>query len=291
MKRTRGEKIFNWINIALLVALAFLSLYPFIYVFSMSLSTAAEANRDGLHLYPRDISFDAYKAVFTNPAIWIGYVNAIFRTVVGTALTVVVTCLCAYPLSKKHLPGRRPILFAMLITMLFQGGLVPMYLLINGIGLIDSLWVYVLPVLTSAFNIILVKNFFEAIPESLEEAACIDGAGPWRTLFQIYVPLSKPILATVALWTAVMHWNMWFDALLYINDENKLVLQMFLRRIVVENSTQLIEQGLVNPDVTQFTAETIKAATVVVTILPMLALYPFVQRYFVKGIMVGGVKG
>lgn len=229
--------------------------------------------------------------VLSNPNILTGYLNTLFRTIVGTFLTVLTTCMFAYPLSKKDLPHRSLITFLVLFTMLFGGGLVPTYLLIRNIRLIDSLWVYVLPGLTSAFNIIIVRNFFQSIPESLRESASIDGASDVRILFQIYMPLSKPVLATVSLWTAVAHWNAWFDALLYINSESKQVLQMFLRRIVIENSTQLIEKGLVNPEVTQFTPETIKAATVIVTILPILLVYPFVQRYFVKGIMLGSVKG
>ena len=229
--------------------------------------------------------------VLSNPNILTGYLNTLFRTIVGTFLTVLTTCMFAYPLSKKDLPHRSLITFLVLFTMLFGGGLVPTYLLIRDLRLIDSLWVYVLPGLTSAFNIIIVRNFFQSIPESLRESASIDGASDVRILFQIYMPLSKPVLATVSLWTAVAHWNAWFDALLYINSESKQVLQMFLRRIVIENSTQLIEKGLVNPEVTQFTPETIKAATVIVTILPILLVYPFVQRYFVKGIMLGSVKG
>jgi putative aldouronate transport system permease protein len=145
--------------------------------------------------------------------------------------------------------------------------------------------------LTAAFNIIIVKNFFQSIPQSLAESAQIDGASDYYILFKIYMPLSKPVLATITLWTAVTHWNMWFDALLYINSESKLTLQMFLRRIVIEGSTEMIQKGIVNPDMMSFTPETIKAATVVVTILPILLFYPFIQKYFVKGIMLGGVKG
>jgi len=291
MRRSRGERIFNVVNLLLLGFLGLLALYPFVYTASISVSTAAEAGRDGLHLFPREVSLTAYEMVFNNPEIVTGYINTLFRTVVGTALTLVVTCLCAYPLSKRDLPHRGTFTFVILFTMIFQGGLVPTYLLIKNVGLIDSVWVYVLPMLTSAFNVIIVKSFFQSIPDSLAESASIDGASDFRTLFQIYIPLSKPVLATVALWTAVMHWNMWFDALLYVNSESKQVMQMILRRIVIENSTDLIEKGLVNPDITLFTTDTIKAATVVVTILPILLVYPFVQRYFVKGIMLGGVKG
>jgi len=290
-RKPTGERVFTVVNVLLLGVLGLLALYPFTYTVSMSLSSAAEASRDGLHLIPRQISVTAYEMVFRNPEIAAGYLNTIFRTVVGTLLTLLVTCLCAYPLSKRHLPHRRVFTFFILFTMVFHGGIVPTYLLIKNIGLIDSIWVYVLPILTSAFNVIIVKNFFQSVPEELAESAAIDGANEFRTLFQIYIPLSKPVLATVALWTAVMHWNMWLDALLYVNTEAKQTMQMILRRIVIENSTELIEKGLVLADIKTYTPETIKAATTVVTILPILLVYPFVQRFFVKGIMLGGVKG
>lgn len=291
IKKTKGEKIFNVFNIIILGALAISTVYPFIYMVSISLSTAAEASRDGFHLWPGEISLTAYKMVFTNPEILWGYINTVGRTVIGTFLTVIVTCMCAYPLSKKHLPHRSLITFIIMFTMLFNGGLIPAYLLVKNLGMIDSYLVYILPMLTAAFNIIIVKNFFQSIPESLAESASMDGASDYYILFRIYMPLSKPVLATITLWTAVANWNMWFDALLYINTEKKLTLQMFLRRIVIEGSTEMIQKGVVNPDMASFTPATIQAATVIVTILPILLFYPFIQKYFVKGIMLGGVKG
>ena len=218
--------------------------------------------------------------VLSNPEIVTGFTNSILRTVLGTALTLFFTCLTAYPLARREMPHRSPLLFLVLFTMLFSGGIVPNYLLVKNLGLIDSIWALVLPQMLTAFNIIVVKNFFQAIPESLAESAKIDGASEFNILFRIYVPLSKPVLATIGLWTAVAHWNHWFDAMLYIASDENQVLQTFLQRIVIENSIELIEQGLVDPNITEFTPETIKAATVVVTILPMLLVYPFVQKYF-----------
>ena len=290
IQRTRGERIFNVFNVTVLGVVALMALYPFVYTISISLSSAAEAMRSGLHLYPRDISMTSFEMVLANPDIVSGFVNSVLRTVAGTALTLFFTCLTAYPLARRELPHRGPLLFLILFTMIFSGGIVPNYLLIKNIGLIDSLWALILPHLLTAFNVIVMKNFFQSIPESLAESAKIDGASEINILARIYVPLSKPVLATIGLWTAVSHWNQWFDAMLYItNDENQ-VLQTFLQRIVIESSVEMIEQGLVDPNVTQFTPETIKAATVVVTVLPMLLIYPFVQKYFVKGIMLGGVK-
>ena len=293
IQRSRAEKLFNLLNIALLGLVALAALYPFLYTLSISLSTQAEARRSGLHLCPNpwQMTLMSYQMVFSNREILVGYANTLFRTLVGTFLTLAVTCLCAYPLSKKHLPHRGLFTFAILFTMLFSGGLVPTYLVIRNVGLIDSVWVYVLPMLTNAFNVIIVKSFFQSIPESLAESAAIDGASDLRTLLTIYIPLSTPVLATVALWTAVTHWNMWFDAMIYVHANSRQVMQTFLQRVVIENSTELIQKGIVSPDIAQFTPETIKAATIIVTILPILLVYPFVQRYFVKGILLGSVKG
>ena len=288
--RTSGEKVFNVFNILLLSVFALLAVYPFVYTVSISLSTAAEASRAGFHLYPGELSLTAYEMVLGNPEILTGYGNTLFRTIVGTLATVLATCLCAYPLSRAYMPHRRTYTFLVLFTMLFNGGIVPTYLLIKNIALIDNRLVYILPSLIAAFNVIIVKNFFQQLPASLAESAKVDGAGEFRILFSLYIPLSKPVLATISLWTAVTHWNMWFDALIYINSDSKQVMQTFLQRIVIESNTELIEKGLVSPDVTQFTPETIKAATVIVTILPILFAYPFVQKYFVKGITLGGVK-
>jgi putative aldouronate transport system permease protein len=288
---SRGEQAFNVLNVLVLGVLAFSTLYPFVYVLSMSFSTQAEASRAGWHLYPREVTLTAYRMVFSNPDILIGYLNTTFRTVVGTVLSVILCSMCAYPLARRALPHRGMFTFLLVFTMLFNGGLVPTYLLIQNIGLLNNIWVYILPGCVQAFNVIIIKNFFQSIPDSLAESAEMDGAGDWRILFQIYMPLSKPVLATVSLWTAVTHWNSWFDGLIYITDDRKQILQIFLRRIVVESNTMLLEQGLVNPDATTFTPETLKAATIIVTIVPIILLYPFIQKYFVKGIMLGGVKG
>jgi putative aldouronate transport system permease protein len=289
-QQSLSERLFSSLNAILLTGFAFLAVYPFLYTLSISLSTASEAAREGLHLLPREISVTAYQMILRNPEILAGYANTLFRTIAGTLATLFFTCLCSYPLSRRYMPHRRIYTFLVMFTMLFSGGVVPMYLLMKNLHLIDNRLVYILPLLTSAFNVVIVKNFFQQLPESLAESAKIDGANEFRILFSIYMPLSKPVLATLALWTAVTHWNMWFDALIYINSDSKQVLQTFLQRVVIDSSTALIEKGVVNPDVTQFTPETVKAATVVVTMLPVLLIYPFIQKYFVKGIVLGGVK-
>ena len=319
MKRGFGERIFDAINVIVLALLAFLTLYPFLYVLSLSLSSAAEAERAGLHLVPGDparlwealrnaaglrfseassqireyangLSLAAYRMVLANREILIGYGNTLFRTVVGTSLTLLATAMAAYPLARRDMPWRRGFAFLVLFTILFSGGLVPTYMVMRGLDLINSRLVYILPVMVQGFNVLIMKNFFQSIPESLAESARIDGANDFSILFRIYLPLSKPILATVGLWTAVFHWNSWFDGLLYVTDNSKQVLQVLLQRIVIENSTEMVEKGIVNPDIMSFTPETIKAANVIVTILPILFVYPFMQKFFVKGIMIGGVK-
>ncbi len=325
MPRSRGEKLFGLVNGVLLTVLAVVTAYPFLYTVSISLSSAAEAERSGFHIVPGNssllweafretfsenddpnephrtacdylteygdgLSLVSYRKVLSDPDIRTGYLNSIGRTVLGTLATLFMTCLIAYPLSRRCMPWRRSVMWLLLFTMIFSGGLIPTYILISRIGLIDRFMVYILPGLLSGFSVIVVKNFFQAVPESLGEAARMDGASEWAILWRIYVPLSKPVLATVALWTAVAHWNAWFDAMLYVHDRKLQVLQSVLRRIVIEGNTELVEKGLVQADQFASTPETIKAATVVITILPILLVCPFVQRFFVKGIMLGSVK-
>jgi putative aldouronate transport system permease protein len=289
-KLSVGERVFNVANIVVLGAIGLLCVYPFLYTVSISLSTAAEANRTGFHLFPREVSLVSYRMVLTNPFIVTGYINTLIRTALGTVLTVVCSCIAAYPLARKEMPHRSLFAFLIVFTMLFSGGMIPTYLLVRKLGMINTIWALVIPTALSAFNIIIIKNFFQSLPDSLAESARIDGASEWRVLFRIYMPLSTPVLATVALWSAVGHWNAWFDALLYITDDHQQVLQTFLQRIVVQSSTQLMELGVTDTSIVQFTTETIKAATIIVTILPVVCIYPFVQKYFVKGILLGGVK-
>ncbi|WP_199619289.1 carbohydrate ABC transporter permease [Paenibacillus alkalitolerans] len=250
--------------------------------------------RSGIHLYPKELSFEAYKAALNSDGIWVGFSNTIFRTVVGTLLSLVLMALTAYPLAKKHLPHRTLFTMVILFTMFFQGGLIPTYLLIQNLGLIDSRWVYILapPFLINTFSMLIMRNFFMGIPAELEDSAKIDGANDIRILSSIVIPLSKPILATVALWAAVFHWNSWFDGLIYIQDQKKILLQIFLRRLVVENQNQelaMLMDMATGPQLV--TPETVKAAVLMVTVLPILLVYPFLQKYFVRGIMIGSLKG
>jgi putative aldouronate transport system permease protein len=263
------RRAFDSCNLLLLAAIALLAAYPFGYVLAVSM-------RDG---------GAAYSLILSDPELWQGYANTLLRTLVGTTLTLLMTCLCAYPLARKNLPHRRGLTVFVLFTMLFHGGLVPTYLLYHQIQLLDNRLVYILPGLIGAFNVILVKNFFERLPESLHEAASLDGASEWWILFHIYVPLSKPVLAVIALWTGVWHWNAWLDSMLFISSGDKQVVQTFLQRVVIESDLSLREASSFSAGLPS--DESIKAAIVIVTILPVVVIYPFLQRYFDKGIILG----
>ena len=289
-QRSRGEKLFDVLNVTVLTVVALLALYPFVYVILLSFATASDVARGGLMVWPRNFSLICYEMILNDPWFMHGFANSLLRTATGVAATLLMTALAAYPLSRPGLPWRRQLIFYILFTMLFSGGLVPKYLLMKNLGLIDNRLVLVLPLMLTAFNVIILKNFFQQIPPSYEEAARMDGASDLAILFRIFVPLSKPALATIALWTAVIHWNAWFDAMIYITSNDKQVVQIFLQRIVIENSVKDMQFGTPNLDEGSYTPDALKAATVVVTVLPILAVYPFVQRYFVKGITLGGVK-
>ena len=294
IQRTRGEKIFNVFNYIILTIFALTTLYPLLYTLSISLSTQAEADKIGLHILPNfsQFTFDPYKMVFRNAEIWNAYKYTIFRTVVGTIMSLLVTCFYGYALSRPGLPLKKFFSFFIMFTMLFHGGQVPTYLNIKSLGLINNVWVYILPTLISAYHVIVSKSFFATIPESLNESAKIDGAGDFRIFFQIIVPLSKPIIMTLALWKAVEHWNEWFTSMMYMTDNRKVVVQSYIQRIVNEGNTNIISDiNASATDQVEVTSKTIQSASIIVCILPILLFYPFVQKYFVKGVTLGAVKG
>ena len=294
IQRTKGEKVFNVFNYIILTLLALTTLYPLLYTLSISVSTQAEADKIGLHIIPnfQQFTIDPYKMVFKNAEIWNAYKYTFFRTVVGTILSLLVTCFYGYALSRPGLPLKKFFTSFIMFTMLFSGGQIPTYLNIKTLGLINSIWVYVLPSLITAYNVIVSKSFFATIPESLNESAKIDGAGEFRIFFQIIVPLSKPIIMTLALWNAVAHWNEWFSGMMYITDNRKIVVQNYIQRIVNEGNTNLIsDTNAMGKDTVEVTGKTIQSASIIVCILPILLFYPFVQKYFVKGVTLGAVKG
>lgn len=289
MKRSRGEIIFQICNYIILTFLALITLYPFVYTLSMSFSTAVEAAKTGFHLYPKDISLEAYKLVFQNDRILTGYINTIIRTVIGTVLALFVTCMYAYATALKSTPWRKFFNTYIVITMIFAVGQIPAYLAYQDYGLFDSIWVYILPNLIVAYNTIVARSFFQSIPDSLRESAKIDGAGEFTIFTRIIVPLSKPIVMTLLLWIAVFHWNQWYDAMMYIKNPDKQVVQVVLQSILQETTASSL-----NGDTTtiiDYTPTTVRSATIIVVVLPILAVYPFIQKYFIKGVMLGAVKG
>ncbi len=292
IQRTRGEKIFNVCNYIILTLFAATTIYPFLYTLTISFSTPAEAIKPGLHILPdfNKITLDSYIFVLENDTIWLAYKNTIIRTVLGTILALIVTCFYGYALSRPNLPCRKFFSGYIMFTMLFGAGQIPTFLNLKQLGLIDSFWVYILPSLIGAYNVIVAKSFFASLPESLNESARIDGAGEFRIFFQIVVPLSKPIIMTLALWVAVNHWNAWLDAMLYMNDARYIVLQQYLQKITGAAATQLATA--INPEENkEILGVTLQSASIMVAVIPILCVYPFIQKYFIKGVTLGAVKG
>lgn len=282
-----SSRVFDVIVYTLLVLVALVTIIPFLQVVTISMSPPEVVASYGLHLLPTKIDMEGYRSIFKYKLLWSSYYNTIVRTALGTGLSMVLYIVGAYPLSKRYLPNRRFWMFFVIFTMYFSGGMIPSYLLINNwLKLSNTLWALILPPAMSAYNLIIVRNFFESIPDSLEESARIDGARETTVLFRIVVPLSKPVLATVALWCMVSHWNAWYDCMLYIRDDAKYVLQYTLQRILLDGQVQDLDNigAKVN-------TETMKMASIVVSILPIMVVYPFVQKYFTKGVMIGAVKG
>ncbi|GHV37750.1 ABC transporter permease [Spirochaetia bacterium] len=288
IKFTAGERIFDIYNIIFLVLFSCIMIYPFIHVTSVAFSSKTEAIRPGLHLYPKEIDLSSIKKILTTPEILNAYRNTIFRTVVGTILSVVCTGMGAYALSKRSLPFRKFIMSIILFAMFFSGGMIPEYLLIRNLGLINSMWAMILPSLVWGMNLIIMKNFFDAIPDSLEESAKLDGANDFIILVRVYFPLSKPVIATIAMWMAVHHWNAYMDNLLYITDNRKYVLQRMIRNLIIDAQVSYMESMSSNA---ALSLESLKSATILISILPIIMVYPFVQKYFIKGVMIGAVKG
>ena len=272
----------------MIIGLCMTTVYPFLHVTAVAFSSQSEALRSGLHLYPKEIDFTSFGRVFRSGDIWMAYYNTIFRTVVGTVLSVVITGMGAYVISKKYLPLRRTIMLLILFTMYFDGGIIPTYMLIRSLGLINSRWAMILPSLVWGFNIIIMKNFFAQIPKDLEESAKIDGASDFMIFVRIIVPLSKAVIVTIAMWMAVYHWNAYFDNLIYVNDNNKYVLQRMIRKLIVDTSYDLMEN---NESLASISPESLKASTILISTVPILLVYPFAQKYFIKGVMIGAVKG
>ncbi|KRE82410.1 sugar ABC transporter permease [Paenibacillus sp. Soil766] len=287
-----GSKIFDNFNIIILMLLIFATLYPIYYILIVSISDGNLVTRGLIKWIPMDITFDAYKIVLKNPEIWRTYGNTVLYTIVGTTINVIMTALCAYPLSRKDFYGRGIFIFMVALTMFISGGLIPMYLVVQKLGLVDTMWALVLPPAISTFNMIIMKTYFEGIPMALQESAYLDGANEIQVLFKIIIPLSLPVMATMVLFYSVHHWNSFFPALIYLNDSDKFPVQVLLRNIVIagEFADQTADIGSASSNF-RVVATNYKFAVIIITILPILVVYPFLQKYFVKGAMIGALKG
>lgn len=284
IKPSLGSRIFDVINVILMILLMIVMIYPMVYVFSASISNNALVASGEVLLWPKQITFIAYEQLIYNPDLWISYWNTIRYTVTQVVLTLLVTSMMAYPLAKKWLPGRRIILLLAAFTLLFGGGMIPTFLVVQKIGLLDTMWAVILPSLVSTWYLFIMRTFFEGLPDELEDAATIDGAGSLQVLLRIVLPLSMPVMATIGLFTAVNQWNAFFDALIYLNDRSLYPLQIMLRNILVAGTNVQGEGDLTH-------LETLKYAIIIIATLPILFVYPFIQKYFVQGAMIGGIKG
>ncbi|OAS17439.1 ABC transporter permease [Paenibacillus oryzisoli] len=291
VKITWGERTFDVLNATFLTIFGLTTLYPLLYIFTLSFSTPADALAMNFYWFPLHPTLMSYEKVLAHPDLLLAYVNTVIRTIVGIAISLTMTAIIAYPLSRRTFPHRKLIMKLFVFSMLFSGGTIPMFLLVKNLGLLNTLWALVLPGAVSAFNMIVMRNFFEGIPTEIIESARIDGASEMRVLMRIVLPLSVPVMAVMALWVGVAHWNHWFDALIYTQDNRWQVLQLFLRRTVVDATVSLTPGEDINRIREEYTPESLKAATIMAVTLPILFLYPFIQRYFVKGIMLGSVKG
>lgn len=291
IRHTPGDYAFLTFDCVILVLFFIILIYPLLYVVASSFSSSQITT---LSLIPKKISFEGYRAVFEFKYIWVGYANSLLYTSVGTAIALVVTICCAYPLSRPDFKAGKLLMGLCLFTMYFSGGIIPTFLWIRTLGMLDTMWAIVLPTSLSVYNMIVMRTYFaNSIPADLREAAQLDGCNDFRFLFSIVLPLSGPILAVIALYYAVSLWNGYFNAMLYLQTKSKMPLTIFLREILVLNQMTGLDAGL---DMEQMAraeerAQLMKYALIIVSSLPMMLLYPFVQKYFVKGVMIGAVKG
>ncbi|TQR43359.1 carbohydrate ABC transporter permease [Paenibacillus popilliae] len=288
-----GERIFHVLNYLFFALVSWTTLFPFLNLIAKSLSSEEAVMSGSVSLFPVDIQFGTYLYVLRDSQFMNAFLVSVTITVAGTALGLFMTALAAYPLSKPRLRGRKIFILMYVFTMLFSGGLIPTYLLMHRLNLIDTLWVLFLPSMVSVFNMLIIKNYFESLPDELEESAKMDGASNLTILFRITVPLSLPVFATIALFFAVGFWNDYFASMIYINTAELKPLQLYLKELLAHSNITYQDGGHVtNIDaVMNTTPQAIQAASILVATLPILLVYPFLQKYFVKGVLIGSVKG
>ncbi|MBX4148871.1 carbohydrate ABC transporter permease [Paenibacillus sp. FSL W7-1279] len=289
--RSVGEKLFDVLNYVLLTVITLCTLYPLIYVLFASLSDPTRyMQHSGILWKPLDITFNAYRLVFDNPMIIQGYVNTFLIVSGGLVLNITLTAFGAYALSRKGLRYRKQLMLFIVFTMFFSGGLIPLYFTVKGLELTNTLWSLIIPQAISAFNLIIMRTAFEAVPDSLEESAKIDGANEFVILFRIMMPLCMPVIAVMLLYYGVSHWNSWFQAMIYLQDRSLYPLQLVLRELLLLNDASSMASGASGGEVAVI-GETLKHATIIVATVPILLVYPFLQKYFVKGALIGAIKG
>lgn len=288
------DKLAYAVNYILLALFLIIVLYPFVYIISCSFSSGQALISGKVTLFPVDPTLDGYRAILEYRDIWTGFANSFLYTITGTLIGLVLTILAAYPLSRASLQGRKPIMMLFLFTMLFNGGLVPNYMLILNLGLMNTIWAVILPMTLSAYNVIVARTFFiSSIPNELHESAELDGCGEFRFLISIVLPLSKAIMAVLVLWIAIGIWNSYFNPMIYLNDKKKYPLQLILREILLMANVDFTKAAA-NPELyykNQQLSEILRYGTIIISALPLMILYPFIQKYFVQGVMIGSVKG
>ena len=289
---TTGDNIFNVVNTIILTVAFLVVLYPLIYILSSSFSSPQAVSSGRVVLWPVDLSLRGYEEVFSYDTVVTGFLNTFFYTIVGTCVNMIMTVLAAYPLSRKTLPGRRVLNFLFMFTMIFNGGLIPAYILNTNLGLVNTRWVMIIPLALSVYNVTICRSFFQSsIPEEMIEAAQVDGASHFRILVQLVLPLSKSVLAVLVLYYAVGHWNQYFQAFIYLSNRDLFPLQIILRDILILNS---VNNQITDPQLMaakQGMADLIKYSLIVISTGPFMLLYPFIAKHFVQGVMIGSVKG
>ncbi|WP_213645524.1 carbohydrate ABC transporter permease [Paenibacillus lautus] len=295
-RKLRSDRVFEIINFIFLFFILIIVLYPLVYVISASISDPVYVNQGTMWLYPRGITFEGYQRVFQNPEIWSGYRNTILYTVAGTAINLLFTVPGAYALSRKDLKGRGIMMGLIVFTMFFGGGLIPSFLLVSWLGMLNTVWALLIPNAVAVYNLIICRTFFQTnIPKELQESAEIDGCSNTVLFLKIVLPLSAPIIAVLALYYGVTHWNSYFSAIIYLKDRSLYPLQLILREILVQN--QMNDTMLMTGDDMEAMAkqariaDIIKYAVMIVSSLPIIVIYPFMQRFFMKGVLIGSVKG
>ncbi len=291
LKMSDGRIFDTGVNIIAAMILVIV-LYPLIFVLSASFSNPEQVMNGEMWLWPVGFTLEAYKEVFNYGSVWVGYKNTIIYSVVGTFINIVLTTLAAYPLSRKDLPGRNIFMFLITFTMFFHGGLIPTYLIVRDLELVNTMWALIIPNAIATYNLIVMRSYFQtSIPWELQEASLIDGCSNTRLLVRIILPLSKPILAVMVLFYAVSHWNAYFNALIYLRDAELYPLQLILREILIVSQTIDTSGGDLGMSEKLLLGESIKYALIIIASIPVLIMYPFVQRHFVKGVMIGSIKG